>query len=77
MAEGPLQESIAVACARFFPLGQAANRYKNAALRMRSMLMAQRKALIPTRRRERDSNPRRFRVAVFKTAALGRSAIPP
>ena len=29
------------------------------------------------RRRERDSNPRVFRPTVFKTAAFGRSAIPP
>jgi hypothetical protein len=28
-------------------------------------------------RRRRDSNPRNFRSAVFKTAALGRSATPP
>ncbi len=28
-------------------------------------------------RRRRDSNPRRFRAAVFKTAAFDRSATPP
>ncbi len=30
-----------------------------------------------TQRRRRDSNPRRFRAAVFKTAAFDHSATPP
>ena len=32
---------------------------------------------IVSERRRRDSNPRRLRAAVFKTAAFGRSATPP
>jgi hypothetical protein len=35
------------------------------------------RATQPFRRRERDSNPRGFRLTVFKTVAIDHSAIPP